>query len=130
MILSTGLDLCDIRRVEKLFAQHGARFAGKYFTKTERDYAMRQPKPAAALARRWAAKEATAKALGTGFRDGLYMHHIEISNDAHGKPHVTLSGRAKTLLDGLSPAAPSAPRVHLALTDEYPYAMAQVIISV
>jgi len=131
MILSTGLDLCDIRRIEKILARTtGARFMQRYFTPAERDYIARKPSPAAAYARRWAAKEAIAKALGTGFRGGLHMHQMEILNDKNGKPGVTLQGRALELLNSLSPlASRSPPLIHLAMTDEYPYAMAQVIIS-
>lgn len=122
MILGLGIDLCDIRRVEKLFARHGARFTQKYFTPAEYDYAMAQPHPVAALAKRWAAKEAAAKALGTGFRDGLFMRDIEIVNGKSGKPSLKFHGRAAQL-------KPSNSEFHLALTDEYPYALAQVIIS-
>ena len=134
MILSTGLDLCDIRRIEKILARTtGVRFMQRYFTLAERDYIARKNSPAAAYARRWAAKEAIAKALGTGFRDGLHMHQMEILNDANGKPNVILSGRAAELLQNLSSlpgkALAKPGLVHLAMTDEYPYAMAQVIIS-
>lgn len=130
MILSTGLDLCDIRRIEAILKRTTApRFMQRYFTPAEREYVMRKPNPAAALARRWAAKEAIAKALGTGFRGGLHMHQMEILNDANGKPTVILQGRAAELLKNLTPHT-SQPTIHLAMTDEYPYAMAQIIISV
>jgi len=127
MILSTGLDLCDIRRIERILARTtGARFMQRYFTPSERDYIAHKNSPAAAYARRWAAKEAIAKALGTGFRGGLHMHQMEVLNDKNGKPSVVLQGRALELLHQLAPLA----AIHLAMTDEYPYAMAQIIISV
>jgi len=127
MILSTGLDLCDIRRIERILARPtGARFMQRYFTPAEREYITRKNSSAAAYARRWAAKEAIAKALGTGFRGGLHMHQMEVLNDKNGKPSVILQGRALELLHQLAPLA----AIHLAMTDEYPYAMAQIIISV
>ena len=129
MILSTGLDLCDIRRIEKILGgKTAARFRARYFTPTENAHiAARRPHAqAAAYARRWAAKEAIAKALGTGFRAGLHMHQMEILNDANGKPQVKLTGRAAELLSSFQPPASS---IHIAMTDEYPYAMAQIIIS-
>ena len=128
MIISTGLDLCDIRRIEKILARStAARFKQRYFTPAENAHiAGRQPHAqAAAYARRWAAKEAIAKALGTGFRQGLHMHQMNVLNDANGKPTVTLHGRAKELLNRLQPHA----IIHIAMTDEYPYAMAQIIVS-
>jgi holo-[acyl-carrier protein] synthase len=133
MILSIGLDLCDIRRIEKILARAtGKRFQNRYFTPAENAYiAQRKPHAqAAAYARRWAAKEAIAKALGTGFRGGLHMHQMEVLNDKNGKPTVKLHGRAKELLINLPPSPlASPPSVFVAMTDEYPYAMAQIIIS-
>ncbi len=128
MILSTGLDICDIRRIEKILSgETAARFMQRYFTPAENGHiaARKDHARPAAYARRWAAKEAIAKALGTGFRGGLHMHQMEILNDANGKPNVKLHGRAAELLNRISPAT----AIHLAMTDEYPYAMAQVIIS-
>lgn len=123
MILSTGIDICDIRRIEQILKRTtGKRFMERYFTPGEREYVIKRPNPAAALARRWAAKEAIAKALGTGFRGGLHMHQMEVLNDQNGKPMMTLTGRAREL-------QPANSVIHLAMTDEYPYAMAQVIIS-
>jgi holo-[acyl-carrier protein] synthase len=134
MILSTGLDLCDIRRIEKILTgKTAARFMQRYFTPGENAHIQgrKDHARAAAYARRWAAKEAIAKALGTGFRDGLHMHQMEILNDENGKPNVKLQGRAAELLHGLLPSPFSLlPSIHLAMTDEYPYAMAQVMISV
>jgi holo-[acyl-carrier protein] synthase len=145
MILSTGLDLCDIRRIEKILARStAARFRQRYFTPAENAHiAGRKPHAiAAAYARRWAAKEAIAKALGTGFRQGLHMHQMEVLNDKNGKPTVKLHGVALDLFQKLLPSPLSSavpdhwsgttplPSIHLAMTDEYPYAMAQIIISV
>lgn len=131
MILSTGLDICDIRRIEKILSgRTAARFMQRYFTPAENAHiAGRKPHAhAAAYARRWAAKEAIAKALGTGFRGGLHMHQMEVLNDKNGKPSVKLHGRAAELLEKLAPQA--SPQIHVAMTDEHPYAMAQIIISV
>ena len=130
MILSTGLDLCDIRRIEKILDGSTAmRFKQRYFTPAENTHIARRGAHAhaAAYARRWAAKEAIAKALGTGFRNGLHMHQMEILNHENGKPSVKLHGRAEELLKNLASPPPS---IHIAMTDEYPYAMAQIIISV
>ncbi len=128
MIFATGLDLCDIRRVEKLLARgeaHAARFMRKYFTAAEIAYAQTKTKPAATLAKRWAAKEACAKALGTGIGGGVRLQDIEVVLDGNGKPSITLYGAATEKLQSLS-TQPLA--IHLALTDEYPYALAQVMI--
>ena len=106
-ILSTGLDVCDIRRIEKILSgATGARFRGRYFTPAEDTYIQgrKAHARAAAYARRWAAKEAIAKALGTGFRGGLHMHQMEILNDANGKPSVKLHGVALELLKNLIPS--------------------------
>lgn len=126
MILSTGLDVCDIRRIEKILSgTTAARFKQRYFTPAENEHIARRKEHAhaAAYARRWAAKEAIAKALGTGFRGGLHMHQMEVLNDKNGKPSVKLHGRALEL-------QPENSVIHVAMTDEYPYAMAQIIISV
>lgn len=134
MILSTGLDICDIRRIEKILSgKTAARFMQRYFTPGENEHIARRKAHAhaAAYARRWAAKEAIAKALGTGFRGGLHMHQMEVLNDSNGKPSVKLHGRAEALLKNLLPSHTSPlPSIHVAMTDEYPYAMAQIIISV
>ncbi len=130
MILGTGIDLVDIRRLEKIMQKHGERFQERYFTAKE---IMTIEKRRAngthilALATRFAAKEACAKALGTGFVDGIYMRDIEITNDALGKPSLTLHGGALARLQNVTPDNAQA-FIHLSLTDESPYAQAQVII--
>ncbi len=130
MILGTGIDLLDVRRIEKLMDQFGERFETRYFTSTEIKTASAREKSGTkmmAFAKRFAAKEACAKALGTGFIDGIYMSDIEVINDELGKPALKLSGGAQKRLKEMLPAGKQV-AVHLSLTDEPPYAQAQVII--
>lgn len=130
MILGTGIDLLDIRRLEKIIAQHGTRFKTRYFTDGEINTAEAREKSGTTLlafAKRYSAKEACAKALGTGFIDGIYMKDIEVTNDALGKPALTLHNGALKRLQEITPAGQSV-HLHLSLTDEPPYAQAQVII--
>lgn len=130
MIIGTGIDLLDITRLERIMARHGARFKERYFT--PREIKTCESRAAAgtellAFAKRYAAKEACAKALGTGFIEGIYMKDIEVTNDALGKPFITLSGGALAKLNEMKPMDKGAV-IHLSLTDEPPYAQAQVII--
>jgi len=130
MILGTGIDLLDVRRIEKLMDQFGERFETRYFTAQEIKTASLREKAGTkimAFAKRFAAKEACAKALGTGFIDGIYMSDIEVTNDALGKPSLELSGGALKRLEDITPDG-KKPVIHLSLTDEPPYAQAQVII--
>jgi len=130
MIIGTGIDLIDIRRIETLMAKHGARFKERYFTPAEIllvEGRVASGRDILTLAKRFAAKEACAKALGTGFIDGLKMQEIEVCLDAKGKPYLCLSGKAQELAHGLTPEG-MRPVLHLSLTDEPPYAQAQVII--
>jgi holo-[acyl-carrier protein] synthase len=130
MILGTGIDLIDIRRLENIMEKHGDRFLERYFTPTE-IITIEKRKAAGthilALAKRFAAKEACAKALGTGFIDGIYMRDIEVINDALGKPSLNLQGGALERLKNMAPNNAET-ALHLSLTDEPPYAQAQVII--
>lgn len=129
MILGLGSDICDIRRVETVLARHGTRFTERVFSEDERARAARRPAQAAAsYAKRFAAKEACAKALGTGFRDGVFLSDLRVTNLASGQPTLSLHGAALARLRAMTPAGHEA-RVFLSLTDEYPYAYAQVIIS-
>ena len=130
MILGLGSDLCDIRRIERVLDRHGNRFLQRVFTPVERARAARQtPKlQAGTLAKRFAAKEACSKALGTGFRDGVFHSDMGVVNLPSGAPTLRLSGGAAGRLLAITPAGHGA-YVALTMTDEYPYAYAQVIIS-
>lgn len=129
MILGLGSDICDIRRIEAVLARHGERFTSRVFSDVERARAGKRPGQAAAsYAKRFAAKEACAKALGTGFRDGVFLSDLRVVNLASGQPTVEMHGAAAARLAAMTPAGHVA-RVFLSLTDEYPYAYAQVIIS-
>ena len=128
MIIGIGSDLCDIRRVERTLERFGERFIQRVFTETERRRAARRPAQFAATpAKRFAAKEACAKALGTGFRRGVFMSDLGVVNLPSGQPTFSLTGGAAERLAALTPPGRSA-FVHLSLTDEYPYAYAHVII--
>ncbi len=129
MILGFGTDLCDIRRIEAALAKYGERFTRRVFAVSERMRAERAPhaRPAS-YAKRFAAKEACAKALGTGFRDGIFLSDIRVINDQAGRPILDLHGAARARLEALVPLGCRA-RLFLSMTDEYPYAQAQVIIS-
>ena len=129
MILGLGSDICDIRRIEKVLARHGERFVGRVFSALERARAERRPaQRASSYAKRFAAKEACAKALGTGFAEGVFMSDLRVVNLASGQPTLELHGAALARLEAMTPPWHRA-KVFLSLTDEYPYAYAQVIIS-
>ncbi len=133
MILGIGSDLIDIRRIEKTLARFGERFVQRVFTETERSLAERRGQTseamrAATYAKRFAAKEACAKALGTGFRDGTFWRDMRVANLPSGQPTLLLSGGAAERLQGLTPAG-MVTRIDLTMTDEYPMAEAVVIIS-
>ena len=130
MILGIGIDLVDSRRIQKLMDQHETRFLDKYFTSFEKTYIQSieyAENRILSIAKRFAAKEACAKALGTGFRDGIAMKNMEIKNDNLGKPMLTLSGKALSFAQDELAKGENF-HVHLSLTDEPPYAQAQVII--
>ncbi len=128
MILGIGNDLCDIRRIEKTIDRFGDRFLLKVFTDAERRRASARAKPASTFAKRFAAKEALTKALGTGFRLGVHFRDIGVVNAASGRPTLALTGGAARHLAALTPEGYEA-RIDLTLTDEYPLAEAVVIIS-
>jgi len=130
MILGTGIDLVDSIRIERLMSEHEVRFMQKHFTVIEIEHVMslkEEKARALSLAKRFAAKEACAKALGTGFRDGIHMCDIGVENDALGKPILSLTNGALKRLEEMTAEGMSA-HLHLSLTDEPPYAQAQVII--
>ncbi|OHC75952.1 MAG: holo-ACP synthase [Rhodospirillales bacterium RIFCSPLOWO2_12_FULL_58_28] len=128
MILGIGSDLCDIRRVEKTLERFGERFIIRLYTETERQKAQSRANPAAVYAMSYAAKEACVKALGTGFRGGVSWRDVGVNNHASGKPFLTLTGGAEKRLGELSPPGMKA-QIDLSLSDEYPMAMAMVVIS-
>jgi holo-[acyl-carrier protein] synthase len=129
MIIGTGSDLCDIRRIEKSLARFGDKFTARLFSALERERAERRPHArAATYAKRFAAKEACAKALGTGFRRGVFFSDLRVVNLPSGQPTLSLHGGALARLNSMIPLGHSA-QISLSLTDEYPYAYANVIIS-
>ena len=127
MILGIGTDLCDIRRIEKSLERFGNRFLHRLFSENERLKAFRRPNPAASLAQSFAAKEACAKALGTGFREGVFWRNIEVANLPTGQPFIKVSGGAWTRMQKLTPKGMIA-ETFLSQSDEYPIAHAIVII--
>ena len=133
MILGTGSDIVDIRRIEESLAQFGERFENRLFTPTEQQKAKSRTKAGAKIvassyAKRFAAKEACAKALGTGMNGGVFWRDMEVANLPSGAPTMQLHEGALARLQALLPAN-TKPLIHLSLSDEYPYAQAQVIIS-
>ena len=130
MILGLGSDICDIRRIEKSIERYGDRFLERIFTETERAKAMRRAEKiqAATFAKRFAAKEAASKALGTGFRKGVFFSDLGVVNLPSGQPTLQMTGGAEQRLLAITPPGMLA-QVALTMTDEYPYAYAQVIIS-
>ncbi len=129
MIIGLGTDLCDIRRVERTLGQFGDRFINRLFTETEQKAVERRPeRRASGYAMRFAAKEACAKALGTGFRQGVFWRDMVLGNEASGKPFLTLMGGALARLQELTPDGMDA-QINISLTDEKPLAHAIVIIS-
>lgn len=128
MILGIGSDLCDIRRIEDTLDRFGDRFAKRLFTATEQARSEGKPDRAASYAKRFAAKEATAKALGTGVpRRGVHWTDMGVVNLPSGKPTVALTGGAAERLAQMTPPGHVAV-VHLSLTDDHPYAQAFVVI--
>lgn len=128
MIVGIGTDLCDIRRIENSLDRFGDRFRSRVFTAVEQAKAKRRPYTAAGtLAKRFAAKEAFSKAVGTGFKRGVFMKDIGVVNLASGQPTLELTGGAKARLDALAPDG-HAIDIHLTLTDEYPWAQAFVML--
>ena len=131
MILGIGNDLCDIRRIAKSMDRFGDRFLNRVFTEAERAKADRRTSAelrASTYAKRFAAKEACAKALGTGFADGVFLRDIGVVNLPSGQPTLALTGGAALRLEAITPPG-MEPRIHLTMTDEYPLAEAVVVIS-
>ena len=128
MILGVGNDLCDIRRIEKSLERFGERFIQRVFTETEQKRSEGRATRAASYAKRFAAKEACSKALGTGFRRGVFMRDMGVINIRSDKPTLALTGGALARLQEITPPGMTA-QIDLTLTDEYPLAQAIVIIS-
>ncbi len=127
MILGIGSDLCDIKRIEQTLAKFGERFIARCFTEIERKKSDRRAERAASYAKRFAAKEACAKALGTGLNRGVFWRDMGVVNLPSGQPTMRLTGGAAERLAAITPAGRIA-FIHLTITDEYPLAQAFVVI--
>ena len=129
MIIGIGSDLCNIERIQGSLDRFGDRFLNRVFTEVERAKAARRPFTAAGtLAKRFAAKEAFSKAVGTGFKRGVYMKDIGVVNAASGAPTLAVTGGARARVDALTPAGHLID-IHLTMTDDHPWAQAFVILS-
>jgi len=128
MILGLGNDLIDIRRIEKTIQKHGERFLARVYTDIERAKSDRRAARAASYAKRFAAKEACAKALGTGLNQGVYWRDMGVVNLPGGKPTMRLTGGALKRLEKITPTGHQA-QIDLTITDDFPLAQAIVIIS-
>jgi holo-[acyl-carrier protein] synthase len=128
LIVGIGSDLCNIERIQASLDRFGERFLSRVFTEVEQAKAERRPfTRAGTLAKRFAAKEAFSKAVGTGFKRGVFMKDIGVINAASGAPTLLLTGGAKARLDALAPDG-HAITVHLTMTDDHPWAQAFVIL--
>lgn len=127
MIIGLGSDLIDIRRIEKTLETHGERFTNRCFTDIERKKSDARKNRAASYAKRFAAKEACAKALGTGISHGVFWRDMGVVNAPSGKPSMHLTNGAAKHLDRMIPDGHNA-NIHLTITDDFPWAQAFVII--
>jgi holo-[acyl-carrier protein] synthase len=127
MIIGLGNDMVDIRRIEQTLERYGKRFVARIFTDVEQKKSDRRAQRAASYAKRFAAKEACSKALGTGFRRGVFWKDMGVVNEPSGRPTLQLTGGAKEQLERITPAGHTA-RIQLTITDDFPYAQAVVII--
>jgi holo-[acyl-carrier protein] synthase len=129
MIVGIGSDIIDIRRIERTLERFGERFIARVYTDVERARAERRPhERAASYAKRFAAKEATSKALGTGLKQGVFWRDMGVANLPSGQPTMRLTGGAARRLELLTPPG-HTPHIHVSLTDDYPLAVGFVIIS-
>jgi len=128
MIIGMGSDITDIRRIEKVIGRHGDRFLDRIFTEAERARAERKAKRVETYAKRFAAKEACAKALGTGIRGGVWWRDMGVVNMPSGRPTMQLTGGALRRLEAITPEGCEA-RIDLTISDEWPLAQAIVVIS-
>ena len=127
MILGIGSDIIDIRRIEKTIEKHGQRFIDRIYTEVEKRKSEKRAQRIPSYAKRFAAKEACSKALGTGLSNGVFWRDMGVVNLPSGKPTMTLTNGAAAQLARMVPVGKAAV-VHLTMTDEYPYAQAYVII--
>jgi holo-[acyl-carrier protein] synthase len=127
MILGIGSDLANIERIERTIARFGRRFLDRVYTEIEQGLAERRAARVATYAKRWAAKEACSKALGTGLRMGIKWRDMGVVNLTTGQPTMRLTGWAEERLKAMTPPGHQA-RLHLTLTDDHPWAMAVVVI--
>lgn len=127
MILGVGTDLANIERIQGVLDRHGDRFRNRVFTETEQRKAERTQTPAATYAKRWAAKEACSKALGTGLRMGISWRDMAVTNLRTGQPVMHVTGWARDRLDAMTPEGMEA-AIHVSLTDDMPWAQAFVVI--
>ena len=128
MIVAIGSDLCSVERIQASLDRFGTRFEERVFTTVEQAKAARRPfTKAGTLAKRFAAKEAFSKAVGTGFKRGVFMKDIGVVNLPSGAPTLQVTGGAKARLDALTPAG-HAMHVHLTMTDDHPWAQAFVVL--
>lgn len=126
-MIGLGSDLIDIRRIEKTFIKFGDRFRDRIFTKNEIEKCEKRSEKMSCYAKRFAAKEAAAKALGTGFRKGVYWKDLEVINLTSGKPTMKFHGNSKKRLESIIENKKTA-LINLSITDEYPYAQAILMI--
>lgn len=127
MILGIGTDLANIERIERTLERFGDRFRNRVFTEREQARAERMPEPAAVYAKRWAAKEACSKALGTGLRMGIAWKDMSVRNLPTGQPVMEVTGWARERLEEMTPEGYGA-IIHVTLTDDKPWAQAMVVI--
>lgn len=127
MILGIGTDLANIERIERTLTRFGDRFRNRVFTPEEQSRAERRPHPAATYAKRWAAKEACSKALGTGLRMGIAWRDMAVGNLSTGQPVMHVTGWAADRLTAMTPTGHTA-LIHVTLTDDHPWAQAIVLI--
>jgi len=126
VIIGIGTDICDIRRIEQIIERHGKRFLNRTFSKTEQAYCETKARPAMSYAKRFAAKEAVAKALGGANTGSLSWKSVEVKNDPSGRPVAVLKDDAEVRANLLCPENHSL-NIHLSLSDDYPYATAFAI---
>lgn len=127
MIIGIGTDLADISRIEKTLERFGDRFVQRVFTEIEQAKSEKRRHRSASYAKRWAAKEACSKALGTGLRMGIAWREMGVVNLPSGQPTMVLTGGAEQRLQRLTPPGMQS-RIHVTITDDYPYAQAFVVI--
>ena len=127
MIVGVGIDLINIRRIQKVLDRFGSRFENRVFSSEEINRSSRKYDKASSFAKRWAAKEACSKALGIGLRMGISWKEMHITNLKSGKPTLKIEGTALDILQKITPEG-YEPRIHVSLTDDYPWAKALVMI--